>query len=172
MKKITCLLLLLSTISSFSQIKGLVTDENNVSLPSVTVLIEGTYNGTSTNEKGLYELNINKTGKYTIVFKCLGFKTRKIPVTIDAFPFELNAKLSEENFTLNEVVVSNKENPAYEVIRNAIKNRKENSTNSDKFEADFYSRGIFRAKGVPKKILGQEVTNKFQKQLQTNSLCC
>ncbi len=42
-------------------------------------------------------------------------------------------------------------------IRNAIKNRKVNSHKTDKYEADFYSRGIFRAKNIPKKFMGMEV---------------
>lgn len=157
MKKIAFFLFLLFTVSSHSQIKGLVTDNKNNSLPGVTVLIEKTYNNTSTNDNGNFELIVKEKGKYTLVFQSLGFKTKKITVDIEQFPHVVNVILDDENYTLNEVTVSNKENPAYEVIRNAIKNRKINAANTDKFEADFYSRGIFRAKDVPKKILGQEI---------------
>jgi len=157
MKRIAFLLFLLFSIPTFSQIKGSVSDENNVALPSVTVLIENTYNGTSTNEKGFYELNVKKTGKYTVVFQYLGFKTKKIPVTITSFPFELNVKLAEENFTLNEVVINNQEDPAKQIIRNAIAAKKANSEKTAKYNADFYSRGSFRIKDAPKKIMGQDL---------------
>lgn len=151
------LFLALFSISCFSQIKGIVTDNKNETLPSVTILIENSYNNTTSNEKGFYELNLKKTGSYTIVFQYLGFKTKKVNVTIDTFPYELNVKLIEENFTLNEVVISSKEDPAKQIMRNAIASKKANSEKTAKYNADFYSRGIFRIKDAPKKILGQDV---------------
>ncbi|MEO8235133.1 MAG: DUF5686 and carboxypeptidase regulatory-like domain-containing protein [Flavobacterium sp.] len=157
MKKNILFLLFLSSFFSNAQIKGLVTDANNISLPSVTVFIENSYNNTSTNEKGFYELNIKKTGKYMVVFQYLGFKTKKIPITIETFPYELNIKLTEENFTLNEVVINNQEDPAKQIIRNAIAAKKENSAKTAKYNADFYSRGLMKIKDAPKKILGQDL---------------
>ena len=157
MKRIIYLLVLLLSMSAFSQIKGLVTDDKNTSLPSVTIFIENSYNNTSTNEKGFYELNVKKPGKYVVVFQYLGFKTQKIPVTIETFPYELNIKLAEENFALNEVLINNLENPAKQIIRNAIAAKKENSAKTAKYNADFYSRGLMRIKDAPKKILGQNL---------------
>lgn len=156
MKKIFFLFLFTSTFS-FSQIKGKVTDEKGNALPFVSIYIDKSYNNTSSNELGLYELNIKKTGDYTVVFQYLGFKTKKISVKAAVLPFELNTTLTEENFTLNEVVISNQEDPAKQIIRNAIDAKKENSEKTAKFNADFYSRGIFRIKDAPKKIMGQEV---------------
>ena len=54
----------LALISSFSfaQIRGKVTDSKGNALPYASVTVEKTYNGTSTNENGEYELNIKKTG--------------------------------------------------------------------------------------------------------------
>ncbi|TGD56780.1 DUF5686 and carboxypeptidase regulatory-like domain-containing protein [Flavobacterium humi] len=157
MKKILPVLFLLCATASFSQIKGLITDTKNNRLPGVTILIENTYNGTSTNESGLFELNLKKTGNYTVVVQYLGFKTKKIPVEIKAFPYQLNVELAEENITLNEVTVSNQEDPARQIIRNAIAAKKENSEKTAKYNADFYSRGLIRIKDAPKKILGQEL---------------
>ena len=77
MRKNFTLLFLLFTCISFAQIKGKVTDANGVALTAVNVYVENTYNGTSSNEAGFYELNIRKTGKYTVVFQFLGYKTQK-----------------------------------------------------------------------------------------------
>ena len=147
----------LISFSCFAQIKGIVSDNKGETLPSVTILIENSYNNTTSNDKGFYELNIKKTSNYTIVFQYLGFKTKKVNISVDAFPYELNVKLIEENFTLNEVVISTKEDPAKQIIRNAIAAKKANSEKTAKYNADFYSRGIFRIKDAPKKILGQDV---------------
>ena len=157
MKKLFLLICLLFPFLFFAQIKGTITDIKGVPLPLVSIYEENTYNGTSSNEQGNYELNIKKTGKHSIVFQYLGFKTQKITVTIDKLPYLFNIKLIEENLSLTEVVINTKENPANAVIRQAISSKKENSEKTAHFKADFYSRGIFKVKDLPKKILGQKI---------------
>ncbi len=157
MKKIILLLVVLFSGQIFSQIKGRVTDHKDLALPLVTIFIENSYNNTSSNEKGFYELNVQKAGKYVVVFQYLGFKIRKISVTIDAFPYELNTKLIEENFAIHEVAISNKEDLAKQIMRSAIASKKENSASMAKYNARFYSRGLMRIKEAPKKILGQKI---------------
>ncbi|NHM00861.1 DUF5686 and carboxypeptidase regulatory-like domain-containing protein [Flavobacterium difficile] len=142
---------------SFAQIRGKVTDSKGNALPYASVTIEKTYNGTSTNENGEYELTVKKTGTYTLVFKILGYKTQTISKEINAFPAVINATLSDEEYSIEEVVVKNGENPANAIIRSAIANRKKNTDKTDKYEADFYSRGIFRVKDIPKKFMGVEI---------------
>ncbi|WP_432671620.1 DUF5686 and carboxypeptidase regulatory-like domain-containing protein [Flavobacterium sp. SM2513] len=157
MKKITSLLFLFYATFLSAQIKGTITDEKGETLPAVSVFIENTYNGTSSNEQGAYELNVKTKGNYTIIFQYLGFKTVKKSINVTQFPFILNVKLAEENIDLAEVVINTKENPANKVIRKAIAARKNNSDMMARFKADFYSRGIFKLKDAPKKIFGQEI---------------
>ena len=73
---LTILFCILSSIS-FSQIKGTVTDDKAQPLPFVTIYVENTFNGTTSNTDGQYELNISEPGSYTIIFQYLGFKTVK-----------------------------------------------------------------------------------------------
>jgi hypothetical protein len=157
MKKVLLLLLLLVGIAASAQVKGRVTGKNGTPVPFASIIVQGTYNGTSSNEDGSYSLNITTKGHYTLIFQSLGYKTREVAVDITTLPHTLNVTLEEENFDLKEVVISNKDNPGDAVIRNAIASRKANSQRIMGFEADFYSRGIFRLKNVPKKILGQKV---------------
>lgn len=135
----------------------MVTDDKNISLPAVTVFVENSYNNTTTNEKGFYELNKISANAQTIVFQCLGFKTKKIKLNNVSMPYILNVQLQEENYTLGEVVVSNKENPANAIMRSAIKAKKENAEKTAIYTSDFYSRGLIRIKDAPKKFLGQDV---------------
>ena len=116
----------------FAQIIGKISDEKQNALPFVNVFVENTYNSTTANEVGNYILNINKPGNYAIIFQYLGYKTIKKTVTIEQFPFELNIIMAEENFTLNEVVINKKDNPAIAIIKNAIANRKENAEKTDR----------------------------------------
>ncbi|SCY64558.1 DUF5686 and carboxypeptidase regulatory-like domain-containing protein [Flavobacterium caeni] len=155
MRKIITLFLFFCSVAVFAQVKGVVSDEKGNPLPFVSIYIDGSYIGTTTNEKGEYEL-MAKPSKYILVFQYLGYKTQRIKHVIDHLPKKVNVTMVEEQITLNEVVIDRNHNPADEVIRKAIASKKENSEQTAKYSADFYSRGIFRIKDAPKKILGQK----------------
>ena len=157
MNKILFALLFIFSSISFAQIKGTIKDKEGNPLPFVNIYIENTYIGTTSNELGKYELNVNDKKNVHLIFQYLGFKTQKHILSITQFPYEFDVVLQEEDFQLKEVVIVNGENPANEIIRNAIRDKKKNAARTDKFEADFYSRGIFRAKDIPKKFMGVEI---------------
>ena len=154
--KITLLLFFFSFLVH-SQIKGVVKDVDGKTLPFVNIFEEDTYNSTTSNDQGRFELSLKTPGKHTILFQYLGYKTAKRVVDISNVPVEIEVVLLEENISLNEVIVDRGINPADEIIRNAIKNKKANTEKSARYTADFYSRGIFRVKNLPKKILGQKL---------------
>ncbi len=150
--------MLFVSFTNFSQVKGKVTDESGNPLAAVSIHIENTYIGTTSNEAGEYYLAIKPEGKHTIIFQHLGYKSEKIIYNNDGLK-TFDIKLSEENIVINDVVINKKDNPANQMIRNAITNKKENSELANNYKADFYSRGIFRIKDAPKKILGQKFDN-------------
>lgn len=127
---------------AYSQVVGNVTDIDGEPLPFVNIYVENTYNGTTTNDNGYYELPLTETGTYTIVYKYLGFKTDKKKVNITSFPHTIDVVLKEDALALEEVTVSTKENPAHRIIKAAIAHRKENFEKTDDFKADFYSRAF------------------------------
>jgi len=142
---------------SIAQISGKVTDTKNNPLPFVSIYFDGTTNGTISNDNGFYELDIPKPGRYTLVFKYLGFTTKKKTISYEGSRLELNIILAPENINLNEVAITAKENPAIRVIREAIAKRKIYQAQLDNYTADFYSRGLIRIKDAPEKILGQDL---------------
>jgi hypothetical protein len=156
MKRIL-LLFLFITAASFGQIKGTVTDKSGKPIPFVNIYVKDTYLGTTSNEVGKYELNFKSNGNYILLFQYLGYKTHKETISFDGTPKKIDVSLIEEDFQLKEVMVSKNNNPANNIIKSAIKDRKDNAKKTSKFSADFYSRGIFKVKDIPKKILGQEV---------------
>jgi hypothetical protein len=156
MHKILTLLLFFAGCTAFSQITGKITSTDGQGIPFVSVTLENTYTGTTANEQGSYELNIKSPGKYTLLFQSIGFKTKKIPLEINSFPHILNITLEDEVIEMEAAVVTG-ENPANAIIKNAIANKKKNSEKSGRYEADFYSKAIFRLKNVPKKIMGIKV---------------
>ena len=157
MRNYTLLAFLFFSISSFAQIKGIITDEEGNPLPFVSVLEENTYSSTTSNEQGNYQLNVKEIGRNKIIFQYLGFKTQKITVPPESKTVVLDVKMLEESFALNEVVIDPKNNPANAIIKSAIANKRENSEKTARYTADFYSKGMFKVKDLPKKILGQKV---------------
>ena len=69
--------------ANHAQIQGLITDNNKLELSFVNIHLEDSTIGTTSNEQGLYELNLTKKGTYTIVFQFLGYKTQNKVITID-----------------------------------------------------------------------------------------
>jgi hypothetical protein len=157
MKNAYMFLLLVLSFYSNAQIKGTITDEKGKPLPFVSVFEENTYNGTTSNEQGDYQLNIKSVGKNKIVFQLLGFKTQKIAIPTEKSTFTLDVKMLEESYSLNEVIINKKNNPAIAIIKSAIASKKENSEKTARYTADFYSRGLFKIKDLPKKIMGMKV---------------
>ncbi len=157
MRNIITLFIFSFSLFTYAQIRGKVIDKNNNPLPFVSIYLEDSFTGTTTNDNGIYSLQTSKKGKQTVVFQFLGFKTIRKEVTIEQFPFELNVQMKEKEELLDEVNVSSTENPANIIIRKAIANKEKNTNKSGTFTADFYSRGLFKVKNAPKKFLGQDV---------------
>ena len=155
MKKIITLFFLLVSVTLIGLVKGKITDMKNNPLSFVSVYLDNTVTGTTSNDNGDYILDLIRKGKYTIVFQFLGFKTVKKEVEISSFPFYLNVKLEEESVQLSEISISTKDNPANRIIRNVIANKDKNTDKFANYTAKFYSRGLYRIKDAPKKFLGQ-----------------
>lgn len=98
------LLLLAFTIgNTFSQIKtvsGVVTDEVNTPLPSVSVMETGTANGVTTDFDGKYSIKIKEGGSLT--FRYLGYKETVIIVGKENI---INVSLKPDIESLNEIVI-------------------------------------------------------------------
>jgi TonB-linked SusC/RagA family outer membrane protein len=103
MKKIFTLLIIsalsLSVFPQSRSITGKVTDAAGIGLPSVTIQIKGTTNGTTTNLDGSYQITVNKD---VLVFRYVGFLSQEIPVTNQSV---INVVLLEDVKLLNEIVV-------------------------------------------------------------------
>ena len=157
MKKITLLILLIVCSSAYSQIRGKITDPDKNPISFVSIYLDKTITGTTSNDAGNYELNIKTPGDYTIVFQFLGYKTIKKIVSITDFPFQLNVVMDDEKVVLDEISISTGENPANKIIRKAIDNKNNNTDKFKEYTSNFYSRGLFKVKNAPEKILGRSL---------------
>ena len=107
------------------KVSGKVTDDKGNVLPYASILIKGTSKGTATNNAGNYFLQLNG-GTYTIVCQYVGFARVEKMITVTNDNIELDFQLSPQQTTMKDVIVkSGGEDPAYEIIRNAIKKKPE-----------------------------------------------
>ena len=154
MKKFIILFFILIATPFCAQIKGKITDIKGNPLSFVSVYLEKTTTGTTSNDNGDYVLNIKKTGTYNIYFQFLGYKTLKKKITITGSPIIINAILEEESIELKEISISTKDNPANAIIRNVIANKEKNTNKLANYTANFYSRGLTKIKDAPESFLG------------------
>ncbi|WP_266368245.1 SusC/RagA family TonB-linked outer membrane protein [Tellurirhabdus rosea] len=89
-------------------VRGRVTDPSGQGLPGVTVLLRGTQLGTATNADGGYTLTATTApGSYTLAFSSIGYAGQEKAITLgNQETLSVDATLSEENQTLDEVVVA------------------------------------------------------------------
>jgi hypothetical protein len=141
------------------QLRGRITDSNGEPLSFTSVVRKGTTNGTTANEEGYYQLQL-PTGEHEIVFQYVGYRSRTERVTITAEPVTLNIRLEAEVLTLREVEIRpGGEDPAYGIIKAAIKLRKRHlqEVAAAKFQA--YMKVLHRLHEVPNRVMGVKVNN-------------
>ncbi len=89
--------------TSFAQerlsVSGTVTDQNQIPIPGVNIVVEGTSNGTATNFDGQFSIEVQQG--QTLVFSSVGFQSKSVVVTTDTLTVTLNAGTA-----LDEVIVT------------------------------------------------------------------
>lgn len=158
-KTIYLIIFLVIPILSFAGIlKGVVKDNKGEPLPFATVFIQGTTTGTAANAEGEYLLNL-QPGTYKVTAQYMGFEPSAFNVTITGNETIIHDyKLKEQSLNMKEVVVkANGEDPAYAIIRKAIKRRKFHLDQVKSFQSDIYLKGLLGTRKTPKRLLGQKI---------------
>jgi len=94
--------------NSDSGITGHVTDtKTGEHLPYVTVLLKGTQIGTQTSSSGHYSIRNVPVGQYELVATAIGYSDSSVMIDVKkGESIEVNLSISEEQMSLDEVVVS------------------------------------------------------------------
>ncbi|MBL7747355.1 MAG: carboxypeptidase-like regulatory domain-containing protein, partial [Chitinophagaceae bacterium] len=152
-----CLFFLLLYGSSFGQkIKGVITDTSGKPLPYASIFIKENNKGTNANSEGKFSLK-PEPGTYTLVCQYVGYQKEEKKITIGNSDLEVNFELTLQGMTMGEVVIKNGEDPAYGIIRNAIKKRTYHQQQLEKFQCEVYTKGQMRVRNYPDKLLGRKV---------------
>ncbi|MCX2740309.1 SusC/RagA family TonB-linked outer membrane protein [Pontibacter anaerobius] len=82
-------------------VSGTVKDNTGVGLPGVTVVLQGTTRGTSTDANGNFTISVPQSGA-VLVFSYIGYTTQEVPVGNQT---NINVTLGQDAKALQEVVV-------------------------------------------------------------------
>lgn len=107
MKKIIVFICLCVQSITFAQstVSGIVTDQSNEPVFGANVYLKGTYDGASTNEKGVFSFTTEETGQHILVVSFLSFETKELPLEVTQMQ-NLQIKLRENIDALNTVILS------------------------------------------------------------------
>ena len=106
-------------VSFAGKISGKVTDDNGAPLAYASISIKGTTKGTNANSSGNYSITLSP-GQYTLICQYVNYRKEEKTVTISTDDQVINFNLTIQQLTLGEVIVKKGEDPAYEIIRQAI----------------------------------------------------
>ena len=137
-------------------LKGAVTDQAGAPLPYATIEVLNKNISTTANAEGRFSVTL-PAGTYAISCQHIGYQRQQKSVDITAGSNVVNFKLTLQQLTLSEVIVKKGEDPAYEIIRNAIKKRAAIKAELDAFTVEVYTKGQMRLRDFPKKFMGQKV---------------
>lgn len=165
MKKILFLFFLFASPSLHAQrLTGTVHDADGDILPFASIMVKNTTLGTTANKEGHFELTL-QPGYYTIICRYVGYglEEKNVSIKQGSTP-NLIFTLSLQKLTLKEVVVNkNGEDPAYEIIRNAIRKRSFYDNEVKSFEAEIYIKDIIKLKSLPTKFMGKPISEDDKK---------
>ncbi len=132
---------------------GHLQDIEGEELPFVNIYIENTTIGTTSNANGDYQLKCESTvlGK-NLVFQFVGYKTQKRIITAEDFQLPIQVVLKEENYQLNEMVLTDGEYPALRIIRQVIENKEDFNKGLANYSNRAYIKSVMKLDSIPEKL--------------------
>jgi len=77
-------------------IEGRVAGDRGEALGGANVFLEGTLDGSSTDEKGKFEFTTEETGKFNLLIRMMGYQQFRQEVFLEEKPIRIEANLKEE----------------------------------------------------------------------------
>ncbi|WP_299887704.1 TonB-dependent receptor [uncultured Lacinutrix sp.] len=99
------LVLITLQLSAQTTINGIVTDAKNNPIQGVNVYLDGTYDGGTTNEKGMFNFKTTETGTQILIASYVSYESFQMASDVSTLN-NLNIKLREDVNSLETVVLS------------------------------------------------------------------
>ena len=137
-------------------LSGKIIDENGKPVPFASVYVKGSTKGTSANVDGDYLLKL-QPGQYDMLYRAVGYKQVSQPIDLEKNTV-LNITLKAELYELGAVTISaSGQDPAYAIIRKAIRRRKAHLSEVKAYTAEVYIKGLQKLLAAPKKFMGADI---------------
>lgn len=155
---LAALVVLLPQVLWAGILKGNITDADGSPLPYATVYVKGTTMGTAANDQGHYNLQL-PVGTYEVYCQYMGYNRSVFRVVVKGDEtIDHDFALREQALSMEDVVISAEaEDPAYAIIRRAIKKRKFHQKQIATFQTSMYMKVVARNRSMPDKILGIKI---------------
>ncbi|MEO9209521.1 MAG: DUF5686 and carboxypeptidase regulatory-like domain-containing protein, partial [Ginsengibacter sp.] len=170
MQKLLLVILVFSfSIASAQKIEGTVLDEAGNALPFASILIKGTKLGTTTNNNGQFSISLSP-GTYTLDCRYVGYISQEKKVNLQKENVKVQFTLIPLELKLSEVIIKQGgEDPAYEIIRQAIKKRSFYDKEVKAFEAEIYIKGLVQLRELPKRLMGKKIPTENRSEMGLDS---
>jgi hypothetical protein len=160
---------LLSFAARATRLTGIVRDEKGNALPYSSILVKGTTRGVTAGSDGRYSIELSP-GEYTILCQYVGYGRQEKKVVVGASEMVVDFRLSPLQLSMAAVVVRpGGEDPAYAIIRHAIKKRRDYETPLDSFTVEVYIKTLMKTRGLPRRILGQKIEEGDKRDMGVDS---
>lgn len=171
MKTIFFFLFLIAGLNSIAQkISGTVFNDKGELLTYSSITIKGTTIGASANNRAKYFINV-VPGTYTVVCQHIGYTTSEKTITITNKDEELIFTLQQQKLLMKEVVVNSAgEDPAYAIIREAIKKRTFYQKQLNAFTCGLYTKDLIKLRRFPKKIFGKKIPDDDKRDMGLDTM--
>ena len=161
---------MLSFNLSAQKIFGTVFNEKGDLLSYSSITIKGTTNGASANNRARFSIALSP-GRYTVVCQHIGYTAMEKEITITTQDEEIIFVLAEQKLVLKEVVIKNTdEDPAYAIIREAIKKREFYNKQVTAFTCELYTKDMMKLRRLPRKILGRKVPDQDRQEMGLDTM--
>ena len=152
-----------------TRVTGTVTDDKGNPLAYASILVKGTTRGVTAGGDGKYVLELSP-GAYTLVCQYVGYARREKKISVGETAEVVDFRLNLQQLSMAEVVVRpGGEDPAYAIIRHAIRKRKDYESPLDSFTCEAYVKTLIRTRRLPDRIFGQRLQEKDKKEMGVDS---
>src|ERR1035437_7458136 len=131
-------------------LKGRITNQSGDPIEYATVYIQELKQGTTSNTKGDYEINL-PAGKYTVIYQSLGYQPVYLNLSLSGETILKDVTLPMQYYQVPEVRISAiGEDPAYNIMRKAIGMAPYYLNNVSYYKAEVYLKGNLVINRIPK----------------------
>lgn len=165
--KFVVLLALPAALHAQTVVKGKVTDAHSGDpIPFANVIFAGTTHGSTTDFDGNFIVRTS-TNADSLVVSYLGYRTRTKKVERGVTQ-TINFQLEEEVTALQEIVFLAGENPAFEILRNVVRNKPNNDKRKlSAYEYDTYTKIEIDVDNMSKKFRQRKMIQKITRVLDS-----